>query len=325
MIYPWQQQQWLSIQNMISQQRLAQSLLLQGTAGMGKFDFAKCIAATLLCEKPQQFACDHCRACQLRKAQSHPDLFIVTPLEKSKAIRIDQIRELSEKLNHTPQLGQCQVAIISPADALNRAAANALLKTLEEPNGRVLLILVASQLSHLPATILSRCQRLQFSAAENEATCAWLQNQLGSSVDASLLLRLADHAPLKAIALAESNYVQMRDQLLQHLWKLSRESANPLSSVTEYVKHDLQLFLYALLTLSMDVAKLQLGVHTNALVNHDRTEPLQALGKCLRATFLQSYIEKIQHAYRLSLSGTHLNPQLLLESLLIDWACQQSI
>lgn len=320
-IYPWHVKQWQFFQQQLATGRVPQAILLQGPSGLGKSDFAKSLASFLLCDQPQQFACGACRSCELVGAGSHPDLLTIAPLEKSKAIRVDQIRQLTDKLNTTAHRAHdLQVAVISPAELMNRSAANALLKTLEEPNGQVVLILVANHIATVPATILSRCQRVLFSAQADASTVEWVQQRVDPALDAALLLRLADFAPLRAVALAQTDYLALRDNLLQHMWQIISDCKNPLAPVPQYIKYDFELLLYALLTLVMDMSRLQLGVQTQYVVNLDRTEPLQAMGKKLRATFLQKYLQKIQHAYRLLISGTHINVQLMLESLFAEWA-----
>src|SRR6185503_642307 len=109
----------------------------------------------------------------------HPDLTRIVPIEESKQLRIEQVRELGEELSLTSHQGGYKVGILSPADSMNRFAANALLKTLEEPPARTLLILVASQPSRLPATILSRCQKLKVRAPTRAESLEWLQATQG--------------------------------------------------------------------------------------------------------------------------------------------------
>ncbi|HNP36465.1 MAG TPA: AAA family ATPase, partial [Woeseiaceae bacterium] len=95
-------------------------------------------------------------------ATEHPDLRWLRQLEDKQSISIDQVRELVAELSLTSYLGRGKVAVVDPASAMNRNAANGLLKTLEEPPGDTLMILIADRLGNLPATILSRCQRINF-------------------------------------------------------------------------------------------------------------------------------------------------------------------
>jgi len=110
------------------------ALLLEGPAGIGKQAFAQFVTDALLCEKTASVgACGDCAVCSLTQTGNHPDISYTQPLGDSDVIKIDQIRELVTWLQLTPQYHSYKVAVISPADAMNRNAANALLKTLEEP------------------------------------------------------------------------------------------------------------------------------------------------------------------------------------------------
>lgn len=321
-IYPWQHKEWQTLLSSVEQGRLAHAHLLYGSPGLGKMQFAGALAARLLCEvaKGNAFACGACRSCQLLTLGHHPDLFVVTTEEKSKSIKVDQIRHLIQKLANTSQRGGRQIVMLYPAEQMNPAAANALLKTLEEPIGNVVLMLVAHQMGKLPATIVSRCQRIHFAAKEDVETIHWVRRHIEQGLDARLFLRMADCAPVRAVLLARTGYLVLRDNVLRHLLNILQENANPITPVLSYTKEDLELLLYALLTLMMDVSRLQLGAETQYVINSDRVEPLQVLGKILRATFLQRHIEKIQKAYQLFVGGTSINVQLLLESLFLDWS-----
>lgn len=165
--------------------RMGHALLLAGPAQIGKRAVADALIQRLLCTGAEgaAMACGRCRGCGFVGAGSHPD-FLNIGLEvnqKTGKLRqevvVEQIRRLSEWFSLTPQLGGCQVAIIDPADALNASAANALLKTLEEPLPGRYLLLISAAPSRLSATIRSRCQRLQFRLPERAEALAWLGEQ----------------------------------------------------------------------------------------------------------------------------------------------------
>jgi DNA polymerase III subunit delta' len=202
MLQPWQQSVWRTLRTALGDGRLGHALLLAGPALLGKRLLADALAARLLCTAPEdvEFACGHCRACALRAAGTHPDLLDVHLLERDDGrlkteIGVDQVRALGSWFALTPQLGRAQVAIIEPADQLNAAAGNALLKTLEEPLPERFLLLVAARPQRLPATIRSRCQRLQLrlpSAPEAEAA---VRAAGAAPADAAEALAAADGHP----------------------------------------------------------------------------------------------------------------------------------
>ena len=157
--------QWCNLQARIAADRIPHALLLSGPVGVGKKQFARRFAAALLCQQPadNRVACGHCSACHLIAAGSHGDYIEISPEEDSRVIKIHQIRSLCEELGLTAQLGGHRVAIIQPADVMHNAAANSLLKTLEEPRPGVVIVLVTAKLGSLPVTIRSRCQRMRLS------------------------------------------------------------------------------------------------------------------------------------------------------------------
>ena len=143
---PWHSSIWENLTNSQQNKRLAHGLLFHGPAGIGKKRFATEFAHWLMCEQPEaEKACGICRSCQLLNAESHPDLYFIEPEEDGKAIKVDQIRELIDKLSLTGHALGYRVIIMSPADALNVNASNSLLKTLEEPPQNTVLILLSDK------------------------------------------------------------------------------------------------------------------------------------------------------------------------------------
>jgi DNA polymerase III subunit delta' len=131
-------------------------------------------------------------------ASQHPDFIELHPIEESKYIRIEQVRELSEQLVLTSHAGGATVGLIWPADSMNSNAANALLKSLEEPRSGVTLILVSATPSRMPATILSRCLRLRIATPARAASVAWLERHRGPGSWSTVLDVLGD-APFEAL------------------------------------------------------------------------------------------------------------------------------
>ena len=145
-IYPWHAEQWLRLSRARASNRLPHAILIAGPEGLGKAAFARRLSASLACNQIDDHgdACGCCASCRQTAAGSHPDQKSVVPEEPGKMIRIDTIRELTAKSVLSAQEGGYRVYLIEPAEAMNRAAANALLKTLEEPSPRTVLILVTS-------------------------------------------------------------------------------------------------------------------------------------------------------------------------------------
>jgi DNA polymerase-3 subunit delta' len=183
--------------------RLPHGLLLQGPAGVGKERFASALAAALFCtgRGERLEACGQCPECQLSRAGTHPDLHWVRPLEDKKSVGVDQVREVCEQLAMTSMRRGYRVAILAPAERMTPQAQNALLKTLEEPAPRTLLVLVTARPSALLPTLRSRCQRIEIARPDPEVAGGWLGETLGRAAPPRLLA-VAGGAPLKAAALA---------------------------------------------------------------------------------------------------------------------------
>jgi len=203
-VAPWQEEIFARAARALAEDKLGHALLLSGPPDLGKREVAEAIAARLLCKSPRVdgHACGECRACRLlplqtqglASAQLHPDLQRVglEPNDKGDKLRteitVDQVRRLGQWFALTPAFGGAQVALVDPADLMNTSAANALLKTLEEPAPGRFLLLVTSRPGRLPATIRSRCQRLEFRLSPPEQARAWLAAQGfdGRRVEAAL-------------------------------------------------------------------------------------------------------------------------------------------
>lgn len=153
----------------------------------------------LVCE--QEVACGECRACRLAQAGNHPDIFAVNPEEGKTEITVDNARSINHFLALTPHMAPRRVALIDQADHLNRAAANAILKTLEEPPAESFLLLVSDTPARLLPTIRSRCQRLTLGKPERGEALAYLNDRKISAPETALFL--AHGAPLAAEALPE--------------------------------------------------------------------------------------------------------------------------
>ncbi|MDF1796330.1 MAG: DNA polymerase III subunit delta' [Coxiellaceae bacterium] len=320
MIYPWQQRQWQQLQQANQQRRLHHALLLSSPQGMGKLDFARELAMLRLCESPNEQYCDQCRSCTLLRAGSHPDYFECQPEEKSRVIKVDQIRQLIEKLSNTSQRSNGQVVVIHPAEAMNTAAANALLKTLEEPSGEVLLILVAHSRLTIPATIISRCQAVSFVVDDEQQAMQWLAEQTDKSTELELAWRLSSGAPLLALEYLNSDRIDWRNQVLDHMGLVYQSQRDPIADVAGLCKLDMVVLLNLMTSIVNDVVALIQGVTTEYLVHQDQMAKLSYLAKRLPLVNLLSFQQELSQRQRLWVSSQSINPQLLLEYLLLKWS-----
>lgn len=315
---PWQRQQWHGISERLRAGTLPHALLLAGPAGLGKRNFAQRLAQAALCEQRagDGDACGRCRACLLYLAHTHPDLRVVTPQEPGKAIVVDQVREAIGFLTQTAQFGGYKVLIVDPADGMNVNAANSLLKTLEEPSGRSLLLLVSARPGRLPATIVSRCQRLGFQAPAPGLAREWLARRAATEDDPALLLALAEGAPLRAAALREEGMLAARLEVLHGLEGVSR--GEEVTSVAErLIKHGLQPALHCMYSGAADLVRLHAGGGAAAVANSDLAPQLSQLAARIAPRALQRFLLELQRG--IALAERPLNAHLLMESLLLSW------
>ena len=241
---PWHAEHWTRLQQRSRRDALPHALLLCGAAGLGKREFARRFVRGLMCTAATGGeACGHCRGCQLADAGTHPDIVELTfGLRKDRTLRteivVDQIRELSARLAMRSQLGGWQVATVDPADAMNAAAANALLKTLEEPAAQTMLILLADAPWRLPPTIRSRCQRIEFQLPDPSLALAWLQAQGIADADADGALAAAGGNPGLAVAWAQHGALEQRTEVRKDLAALAAGRGRPDEVVKRWLDED---------------------------------------------------------------------------------------
>src|SRR6476620_3255246 len=183
-----------SLQTAAARQRLAHAYLFHGEDAIGRRPTALCFAQALLCDHgPSEDgldACGTCRSCHHIDARTHPDYFLIEPDREwaTPQIKIEQIREIEQHIMYRPLIGDCKICMINDADRLTIGAANALLKTLEEPPAHSLFLLISSRPAALPATIRSRCQALRFATpARTDVAAAVILNLAMHPADARFL------------------------------------------------------------------------------------------------------------------------------------------
>lgn len=319
--YPWLAPAWRRLQEARSRGQLAHALLLRGRAGFGKRQFAEDLIKSLLCSSPREDfgACGACRDCSLLAAATHPDLLRVVPAEPGKGILVDAVRELGHFFTLRSHYGAAKVALIEPADAMNRAAANALLKLLEEPPAGACLILVADRAERLPATIRSRCQHHVLDRVNDTSLLAGLIDGGATGVTAEVLAR-AGGSPLRTAELAEPAVARVIDSLPEMLGAVADGTLSPVAAAAQIGKFDLVLLIDQIQRLCHELLLLQysLALPLEA-AGRKPAAGIQRLANRLDSRKVAAFLEKLIEVKQLKLSSSNLRDQDLGESLWFDW------
>jgi DNA polymerase-3 subunit delta' len=295
---------WLEsfAQNWLARQehgRSPHAVLLTGSAGVGKRAAATWIAAHKLGIGSPGSVPEY-----PVEPLEHADLYWVAPLEDKDAIGIAQVRDLVAEFSLTSYEGRGKVAVIEPANTMTTNAANSLLKTLEEPSGDALLILIADRMGKLPATIFSRCQRIDLAPPDEANALAWL-DKLHPGANWAEALHLAGNAPLAALTALED--LDTHTTMSRDLKAVAKGGASALEVAARWTKLDTR---FVLDWMARQVQQAIRGASTGAIDD--------SVVKRMDRRNLFCYLDII-NGLRGQPSGSY-NVHLTLESLLIDWA-----
>lgn len=316
---PWQEPLWRHFLALHRAERLPHALLLSGPHGVGKQRFAEALLGYLLCASPGEVACGQCHGCRMLASGYHPDLLRVSPEEGKRQIRIDPIRGVNAFVAQTAQQGGHRVIVLSPAEAMNVAAANALLKSLEEPGARTLFLLLADVPSRMLATIRSRCQHWSLPLPEAEQSLGWLTEQLDSHQEAEFWWQVSGGLPLLAAELAAPESRALRKQLHETFDALVR-GAEPVAEAARLDRQSLEAILWYGIAWLEDLIRLGLSGETGQVRNLDLLPLYRQAVKNARVQDWFRLLDFAREQRRLLAVGGNPNPQLVLEAWLVRWS-----
>lgn len=327
-LLPWLSEPWSRL--IERRERLPHALLIHGRPGLGKTHLARSFAKRLLCETAQgtDAACEACPACAWLEQGNHPDFRLLQPDalsaepggiggegsetgeggSASKHIRIDQIRDLQAFLRVGSHRGGLRVAVIRPAEAMNAATANALLKSLEEPSAGTLILLVSSDPQRLLPTVRSRCQAIPIAGADRRVASEWLQAQGIGDADAAL--SFAAGAPLAA--LEDSRLEEHRRALVALIATPGFDPVHGAEQLSGIAPVDVVTWLQKWV---FDLARVRSG--TAPRYHPGESARLSGLARQADPIRLSRLALRIADARRLALHP--LNPKLFLEDLLMQY------
>lgn len=324
-MYSWQTQQWQQIMQRVV---LPHAMLLRGRAGIGKQDFSIDLSRSLLCSSPKQtVACGTCPSCLWFAEGNHPDFRVISPEDnetsddtalstakkkttKKSQISVAQIRALNDYLSlSSHQTNSRRIVLISPAETLNIASANALLKMLEEPPANTIFLLVSSQPQRLLATIISRCQAIDMPLPNKADALTWLAEQ--GIKNAELSLDYASGAPLMALQIAEEG--ELTSNLIKNLALGAK--LDPFECAPAFLKLGMERALDALQKWIFDLTACKLTQHLHYHSQH--VNALQALCKSVNLNLLLIFQQKLCDAKK---TANHpLSNEMQLENMLLHY------
>lgn len=219
-VYPWLNEAWGRWKQQMDHQRFASATLINAPQGVGAEQLIEKFSQALMCTTQRSEPCGFCHGCDLMSSATHPDYHTIRPEKEGKSITVEQIRGANRLAQESSQLSGFRLIVIEPAEAMNESAANALLKTLEEPAEKCVFVLLTHQVSRLLATIVSRCQPIIIPEPKPQAVMPWLTEQCQQAIPA-FAAHLHGNAPLLArefILQGQLNdYLAIEQQFVQAL------------------------------------------------------------------------------------------------------------
>lgn len=309
------------LQRAVAEDRIRQGLIFAGPRGVGKHQFALALAQALNCRRPVNGdACGMCDQCIKIAAGEHVDVESITP--DGQFIKIQQMREMAEKSNYRPYDGRRRVYILDDGDRLNAAAANSILKVLEEPPETTLLVIVTAKPYALLQTIRSRCQMLSFAPLTAPELEAFLnENYKRPARENQLLARLAAGSIGRALEIDLGIYREQRAMMTElvesvfitHDTMKLMQAAEHLAKKLE--REEFERHLDALLVLLADVFHLKLGRPATSLTNADVAPRLEGIAEAASIDGIADWVARIESV----LQGLtrNLNRQLAVEDMLL--------
>lgn len=312
--YPWQAPIWQNFYESVVNQRVPHAILLSGVDGIGVNELAYSMVRYLLCGSPlEDLACGRCRACQLFAANSHPDLFVLKREDGADQIKVDQVRACVEFVVKTAFADGPKVVLVEDADSMNTNAANALLKSLEEPQGQTVFILATHRVSAILPTIRSRCRAISLATPASGVAEEWLREQ-GLELDEALFQQ-SGGAPVLYKRWLEGDFAALQRKVNDDLLALLSSGAGAIQAASAWQNLDLEQ------NLQMHLHVLESAIKSK--LDNEVAEPASSTLQGLLCKIDSLYLFRLRDKLLLKLAQVrgqaNLNTTMLNEELAMDW------
>lgn len=327
LLYPWQEKNWLDLMSYYQAKRVPHALLMHGINGIGMLNLAIYFAKFLLCQNHtlDNRPCETCKSCLLFNANNHPDYVLIQPEDVGKSIKIEQIRQIIHEIDCTSHQGGNRIIIINNAENMNKASANALLKTLEEPESNSIIILITENISLLLPTIRSRCQKMICSTPNITYAIKWLKqniskNELNFNEDELFLsLKLSENAPLKALQFLQTDTVSLCYNLITDITKSLTEKTFTLNTAwfaDKYINYDIKTIVKLFWYIIQDIYKIRQNIPIYFIIFAHYLNEMQKISNNLpNNDFLSKYLENLAYIQNALNTNIAINKNLLLEKI----------
>lgn len=322
------------LQKAIISGKVASAYLFVGPKNVGKTTVLNNFVCSLECHvyhqsskegktKNQEIPCKECVHCQQYIKNIHPDIFLVKKVDDKKNIAIEQIRELQSKLSRRSFFPTYKIAIILEAENLNIAAANSLLKTLEEPTAKTILILTTTNKDFLPETIVSRCQIINFNPVKKEEIYNYVYRIVEDRARALELTRLSSGLPGKALELInQEDFFEMKKEQVREFVKILAENninkkfsfIGQIIEQTKFLPIDSLLDEWSLVLRDLILIK---NKKSELMVNLFLEKEMLKLANKLKSSKIRNFLERLNGAKKLI--KNNVNPKLILENFIINF------
>ncbi|SIN80644.1 DNA polymerase III subunit delta' [Salinivibrio sp. ES.052] len=314
-VFPWFEPVWAHWQQLLSSARFPHAVLLSAPPGSGRRAMASQLAKVRLCKSQTDNACGHCHSCQLFDAGNHPDLHWLAPEKTGKQIGIDAIRKVQRQAIETSQLGGARFIVIERVESLGEAAANALLKSLEEPPAGCYFVLLTDSLDSLLATIISRCSVWKAPQPDGESAKYWIEQALKCSVP-DHAVGLFRGAPLAARDFVASGGLEHHHAVINGFTTYVKTHVglfDTLAVLTSHYPASLDWLSYFLL----DVLKWRQGAQ-HAIVHSYHHQQVADVANLMGTQQTHMALRQLHQLQRQLQTHTGLNTELVLSQWLLS-------